>query len=89
MPCAAVQQLPHVRRGACDWTVGGRWGEMHWFHSLTLGGSVLCVRNKFRHQWKVVNYFKKIKLRKFFKFTLSCDEKKTNICEIKWSVVKK
>ncbi len=28
MPCAAVQQLPHVRRGACDWTVGGAGGEM-------------------------------------------------------------
>ncbi len=26
MPCAAVQQLPHVRRGACDWTVGGAGG---------------------------------------------------------------
>jgi hypothetical protein len=40
MPCAAVQQLPHVRRGACDWTVGGEWGEMLWFHSVTVGGSV-------------------------------------------------
>jgi hypothetical protein len=27
MPCAAVQQLPHVRRGACDWTVGGEGGR--------------------------------------------------------------
>jgi hypothetical protein len=27
MPCAAVQQLPHVRRGACDWTVGGAGGR--------------------------------------------------------------
>ncbi len=39
MPCAAVQQ--HVRRGACDWTVGGGGGgEMLWFHSVTVGGSV-------------------------------------------------
>jgi hypothetical protein len=42
MPCAAVQQLPHVRRWACDWTVCGEGGEMHWFHSVTVGGSVLC-----------------------------------------------
>jgi hypothetical protein len=26
IPCAAVQQLPHVKRGACDWTVGGGGG---------------------------------------------------------------
>jgi hypothetical protein len=45
MPCAAVQQLPHVRRGACDWTAGGAGVEMLWFHSVTVGGSVLCVRN--------------------------------------------
>ncbi len=42
MPCAAVQQLPHVRRGACDWTAGGAGGEIHWFNSVTVGGSVLC-----------------------------------------------
>ncbi len=44
MPCAAVQQLPHVRRGACDWTAGaagGGGGEILWFHSVTIGGSVL------------------------------------------------
>ncbi len=45
MPCAAVQQ-PHVRRGACDWTVSGKGEEMLWIHSVTVGGSVLCVRNK-------------------------------------------
>ncbi len=39
---SSVQQLPHVRRGACDWTAGGAGGEMHWFHSMTVGGSVLC-----------------------------------------------
>jgi hypothetical protein len=27
MPCAAVQQLPHVRRGACDWTAGAAGGR--------------------------------------------------------------
>jgi hypothetical protein len=27
MPCATVQQLPHVRRGACDWIVGGEGGR--------------------------------------------------------------
>jgi hypothetical protein len=68
MPCAAVQQLPHVRRGACDWTAGGAGLEMLWFHSVTVGGSVLCVRNKLHILWKVVNYLKKIKLSKFFKF---------------------
>ncbi len=36
MPCAAVQQLQHVRRGACDWTVGGEGGKMLWFHSVTV-----------------------------------------------------
>ncbi len=46
MPCAAVQQLPHVRRGACDWTVGGEGGEMFWFHSVTVGGSVFSLSNK-------------------------------------------
>ena len=68
MPCAAVQQLPHVRRGACDWTAGGVGGEMLWFHSVTVGGSVLSVRNKYHILWKVVNYFLKDKLRKLFQF---------------------
>jgi hypothetical protein len=68
MPCATVQQLPHVRRGACDWTIGGAGGEMLWFHSVTIGDSVLCVRNKLHIIWKVVNYFLKIKLSKFFEF---------------------
>ncbi len=44
MPCAAVQQLPHVRRGACARTGGVTGGEMLWFHSVTVGGSVHCVR---------------------------------------------
>jgi hypothetical protein len=43
MPCAAVQQLPHVRREAYDWTVGGEGGEMFWFHFVTIGGSVLSL----------------------------------------------
>ena len=30
---------------ACDWIVGGEGGEMFWFHSVTVGGSVLCLRN--------------------------------------------
>jgi hypothetical protein len=68
MSCAAVQQLPHVRRGACDWTAGGAGGEMLWFHSVTVAGSVLCLRNKYNILWKVVNYFLKDKLRKIFKF---------------------
>jgi hypothetical protein len=68
MPCAAVQQLPHVRRGACDWTVGGEGGEMLWFHTVTIGGSVLCVRNELHIVWKLVNYFFKIKLSKVFYF---------------------
>jgi hypothetical protein len=68
MPCAAVQQLPHVRRGACDWTVGGDGGEMLRFHSLTIGGSVLYVRNELHIVWKLVNYFFKIKLSKIFLF---------------------
>ena len=67
MPCAAVQQLPHVRRGACDWTAGAAGGEILWFHSVTIGGSVLCVRNKLHINWKVGKYLLKIKLRKFFK----------------------
>ena len=46
MPCATVQQLPHVRRGACDWTVGGEGEEMFWFHSVTVDGSVLSLSNK-------------------------------------------
>jgi hypothetical protein len=41
MPCAAVQQLPHGRRGACDWKAGGEGGDMYWFNSVTVGGSVL------------------------------------------------
>ena len=65
MPCA-VQQLPHVRRGACDWTAGGVGGEMLWFHSVTVGGSVLSVRNKYHILWKVVNYFLKDKFKFFF-----------------------
>ncbi len=68
MPCAAVQQLPHVRKGACDWTVGVTGGEMLWFHSVTVGGSVLYVRNKLHIIEKVVNYLKKIKLSKFLEF---------------------
>ena len=57
MPCAAVQQLPHVRRGACDWTVAGEGGEMFWFHSVTVGGSVLCLKIKLHITWKVVIFF--------------------------------
>jgi hypothetical protein len=68
MPCAAVQQLLHVRRGACDLIVCGEGAEMLWFHSVTVDSSVLCVRNKLHIIWKVVNYFVKIKLSKFFKF---------------------
>ncbi len=62
MPCAAVQQLPHVRKGVCDWTAGaagGGGGEILWFHSVTIGGSVLCKRNKLHIICKVVNYFSK------------------------------
>jgi hypothetical protein len=66
--CAAVQQLPHVRRGAVIEQQVARGGEMLWFHSVTVGGSVLCIRNKYHILWKVVNYFLKDKLRKFFKF---------------------
>jgi hypothetical protein len=69
MPCAAFQQLPHVRRGACDWTAGaagGGGGEILCFHSVTIGGSVLCVRNKLHIICKDVNYFSKISLSKFF-----------------------
>ncbi len=54
MPHAAVQQLLPVRRGDCGWTV---CGEMLRFHSLTVGGSVLCLRNKLHIIWKVVNFF--------------------------------
>ncbi len=87
VPCAAVQQLPHVKRGACDWTVGGKGGEMLWFHSVTVGGSVLNVRNKLHIVWKVVNYLKKIKLIKFFKFYTKLWWKRTNFCKTKWSVL--
>ncbi len=61
MPYAAVQQLPHVRRGACDWTVGGVGGEILWFHSVTVGGSVLRGRNKLHVTWKAVLSFLLIK----------------------------
>jgi hypothetical protein len=47
---------------------------MLWFHSVTVGGSVL--RNKLHNVWKLVNYFFKIKLSKVFSnFTQSFDEK--------------
>ncbi len=45
---------------------GGGWGETLWFHSVTIGGSVLCVRNELHIICKVVNYFSKISLSKFF-----------------------
>ncbi len=66
-----------------------RGGEMFWFHSVTVGGSVLCIRkNKLHIIWKVVNYFLRIKLKNFSSsFTLSFDEKKTNFCKTKWSVL--
>ncbi len=35
MPCAAIQQLPHVIGQQA-----ARGGEMLWFHSVTVGGSV-------------------------------------------------
>ncbi len=63
MPCAAVQQLPHVRIGASDWTAGEAGGEMLWFHSVTIGGSVFSERKKLHILWKVVNSFFKIKMR--------------------------
>jgi hypothetical protein len=73
MPCAVVQQLPHVRRGACDLT-GGVGGRDVWFHSVTVGGSVFNLRNKLNIIWKVVNCFLQIKF--FLNFTLSFDENK-------------
>ncbi len=45
-----------------------RGGEILGFHSVTTGGSVLCVRNKLHIICKVVNYFSKINLSKFFEF---------------------
>jgi hypothetical protein len=41
---------------------------MLWFHSVTIGGSVFCVRNELHIVWKLVNYFLKIKLSKVFNF---------------------
>jgi hypothetical protein len=35
---------------------------------VTVGGSVLCFKNKYHILWKVVKYFLKDKLRKLFKF---------------------
>ncbi len=69
MPCAAVQQLPHVRRGACDWTVGGEGEEMLWFHSVTIGGSVLCVRNELHIVWKTCELFFKNQIERSFLFS--------------------
>ncbi len=46
----------------------GQGGEMLWFHSVTIGGSVLSVRKKLHNLWKVVNSVFKIKLSNFFKF---------------------
>ncbi len=66
MPCGAVQQLPHVRRGACDWTVGSEGAEMHWFHSVTLVGSVFCVRNKLYIIWKSCKLFFENQLEQIF-----------------------
>ncbi len=51
-------------------------GEMHWFHSVTIGGSVCSVRKKLHIPWKVVNSFSKIKMSKFSNFTLSFYERK-------------
>jgi hypothetical protein len=49
---------------------------MLWFHSVTVGGSVLSGRNKLHVIWKVVLYFLKIKFSKIFKFYIKLDEKK-------------
>ncbi len=46
-----------MRRGACDWTVVAQGGEIFWFHSVTVGGSVLCLRNKLHIIWKGVISF--------------------------------
>ncbi len=39
-------------------------GEMFWFHSVTVGGSVLCIRKILHILWKVVNSFCAASLRK-------------------------
>jgi hypothetical protein len=62
MPCAAVQQLPHVRREACDWTVGGTGGEMLWFHSVIIGGSVLREEINYMFYFESCAIFKKNKI---------------------------
>ncbi len=49
---------------------------MIWFHSVTVGGSVLKGRNKLQVIWKVELYFFKIKFSKVFKFYTKLDEKK-------------
>jgi hypothetical protein len=68
MPCAAVQQLPHVRRGACDWTAGGEGGESALVPFCDCRWQCFLVKNKLHILWKVVNYLKKIKLSKLLKF---------------------
>jgi hypothetical protein len=87
MPCAAVQQLPHVRRGACDWTVGGAGGrdavvsfcDYRWQCSLSkklityyLGSCELFFKNQIEHIFQILH---------------QALMKKTNFCETKWSVL--
>ncbi len=56
-------------------------GEMLWFHSVTIGGSVCSVRKKLHILWKVVNSFLKIQMSNFFQILHLTFMKETNFCE--------
>jgi hypothetical protein len=75
MPCAAVQQLPHLRRGACDWTVGGPGGREALVPFCDLRWQCSLCKNYIIFYLEKCDYFLKIKLSKFFNFTLSFDKK--------------
>jgi hypothetical protein len=67
MPFAAVQQLLHVRRGACDWTAGGEGGREALVPFCDLRWQCSWFINKIYITGKSCELFLKIKLSKYFK----------------------
>ena len=62
-------------------------GEMLWFHTVTVGGNCLSVRNKLHIIWKSCELFFKNQIEQICQMLHLTLMKKTNFCERKKSVL--
>jgi hypothetical protein len=77
MPCAAVQQLPHVRRGACDWTAGEAGGRGALVPFCDYRWQCFLFKRKITYSLESCEFFFKNQNEQIFlNFTLSFYERK-------------